>query len=48
MPTPRALALKEWNRLQPAWTPVKRYDQLTPAEQSVVDKWERDFKEGLS
>lgn len=31
------LALREWNGKQPAWTKFKTYEQLTPAEQSVVD-----------
>lgn len=30
-------ALAEWNREQPAWTSIKTYQQLTPAQQSVVD-----------
>lgn len=31
------VALAEWNLRQPAWTPVKRYEQLSAAQQSVVD-----------
>lgn len=30
-------ALAEWNSEQPAWTPIKTYKQLTPAQQSVID-----------
>jgi hypothetical protein len=34
----RDAALAEWNLQQPAWTPIKRYDQLTAAQQSRVDE----------
>ena len=30
-------ALAAWNLQQPAWTKIKRYEELTPAEQSIVD-----------
>ena len=33
----RDQALAEWNRRQPAWTTIKRYNQLSPAQQSIVD-----------
>lgn len=36
--TPHTLqALREWNQRQPAWNPIKHYEQLTPAQQSEVD-----------
>lgn len=31
-------AVKEWNQQQPAWKPVKKYTELTPAQQSLVDE----------
>lgn len=31
------VALAHWNLQQPAWTRIKRYEELTAAEQSRVD-----------
>lgn len=31
-------ALREWNNNQPAWKPVLRFEQLTPASQSEVEQ----------
>ena len=30
-------ALAEWNKKQPAWLPVLKYEDLTPAQQSEID-----------
>lgn len=37
-------ALAEWNSEQPAWTSVKTYQQLTPAQQSVIDDRAADME----
>ena len=31
-------ALRNWNNQQPAWKPVLRFEQLSPAQQSTVEE----------
>lgn len=38
-------ALKEWNSEQPAWKPVLRFDQLTPALQSEIELRAEEMKQ---
>jgi hypothetical protein len=37
-------AVAAWNLQQPAWTKVKRYEELTPAQQSIVDEMAEELE----